>query len=177
MKFNAILLLLVLFAGGVFGQENEENVPKEKRKPPVFHEVSNKDVVTSVFSDAVKVDKVNDYWYCILNNDGKPLGFAMSSVPFCKNVKGYNDLTPVMIITDKNWVIQKVALLSNWETLSYIRKLTKKGFFDLWVGKTLKEAKSVKPDGFTGATLTVVAVTKNVDFMLSKGASKLPKNK
>ncbi len=177
MKFNAILILLVLFASGVFGQENEEKESKEKRKPPVFHEVSNKDVVTSVFSDAVKVDKVNDYWYCILNNEGKPLGFAMSSVPFCKNVKGYNDLTPVMIITDKNWVIQKVALLSNWETLSYIRKLTKKGFFDLWVGKTLKEAKSVKPDGFTGATLTVVAVTKNVDFMLSKGVSKLPKNK
>ena len=177
MKFNAILILLVLFASGVFGQENEEKESKEKRKPPVFHEVSNKDVVTSVFSDAVKVDKVNDYWYCILNNEGKPLGFAMSSVPFCKNGKGSNDLTPVMIITDTNWVIQKVALLSNWETLSYIRKLTKKGFFDLWVGKTLKEAKSVKPDGFTGATLTVVAVTKNVDFMLSKGVSKLPKNK
>jgi len=92
-------------------------------------------------------------------------------------VKGYNDLTPVMIITDKNWVIQKVAILSNWETLGYIRKLTKKGFFDLWVGKTLKEAKTVKPDGFTGATLTVKAVTKNVDFLLTNGITKLPKKK
>ena len=78
--------------------------------------------------DVYTVKKVNGK-SITLNNDGKPLGFAMSSVPFCKNVKGYNDLTPVMIITDKNWVIQKVALLSNWETLSYIRKLTKKGFF------------------------------------------------
>jgi hypothetical protein len=176
MKFNGILILLLIFAGGVFGQE-EDNEQKEKRKPPVFHAVSNKDVVTSVYPDAVKVEKVNDYWYSILTSESKPLGYAMSSVPFCKNVKGYNDLTPVMIITDKNWVIQKVAILSNWETLSYIRKLTKKGFFNLWNGKTLAEAKLVKPDGYTGATLTVVAVSKNVDFLLSKGAVKLPKKK
>jgi len=177
MRFKAVLILLVLFAVGVFGQEREENEPKEKRKPPVFHEVSNKDVVTSVFPDAVKVEKVNEYWYGILNAENKAIGFAMSSVPFCKDVKGYNDLTPVMIITDKNWVILKVAILSNWETLGYIRKLTKKGFFDLWVGKSIKEAKAVKPDGFTGATLTVKAVTKNVDFLLTNGVTKLPKKK
>ena len=175
MKLKSVVILLVLFTSGVFGQEREENEPKEKRKPPVFHEVSNKDVVTSVFSDAVKVDKVNDYWYSILNSESKPIGFAMSSVPFCLDVKGYNNLTPVMIITDKDWVIKKVAILSNWETLSYIRKLEKKGFFNLWVGKTLNEAKSVKPDGFTGCTLTVKAVTKNVDFLLNKGTKKLPK--
>lgn len=176
MKYKGILILLVLVTNGVFGQENEKE-PKEKRKPPVFHEISNKEVVTGVFPDAVKVEKVNEYWYSILNNESKPIGFAMSSVPFCKNVKGYNNLTPVMIITNKDFVIQKVAILSNWETLSYIRKLTKKGFFDLWTGKTLSEAKSVKPDGFTGATLTVVSVTKNVGFLLSKGSTKLPKKK
>ena len=177
MKFTGILLLLAFFTTAVFGQEREENEPKGKRKPPVFHEVSNKDVVTSVYPNALKVEKVNDYWYIILNAENKPIGFAMSSVPFCKDVKGYNDLTPVMIITDKNWVIQKVAILSNWETLGYIRKLIKNGFFDLWVGKTLTEAKSVKPDGFTGATLTVKAVTKNVDFLLANGLIKLPKRK
>ena len=177
MKFKGILILLVLFANGVFGQEREANESKEKRKPPVFHEVSNKDVVTSVFSEAVKVEKANEYWYSILNAENKPLGFAMSSVPFCKDVKGYSDLTPVMIITNKDWVIQKVAILSNWESAGYIKKLTKKGFFDLWNGKTLTEAKTVKPDGFTGATLTVVAVTKNIDFLLNKGAKKLPKRK
>jgi Na+-translocating ferredoxin:NAD+ oxidoreductase RnfG subunit len=81
-----------------------------------------------------------------------------------------------MILTDKKGVIQKVALLSNWETLSYVRKLEKKGFFDLWVGKPLKEAKMVKVDGYTGATLTATAVSKNVDFLLNTGSKKLPKN-
>ena len=86
-----IVLILILFTSVVFGQEKEENESKEKKKPPVFHEVSNKDVVTSVFPEAVKVEKVNDYWFSILNAENKPIGFAMSSVPFCKDVKGYND--------------------------------------------------------------------------------------
>ena len=58
MRFKGVLILLVLFATVAWGQEREENESKEKRKPPVFHEVSNKDVVTSVFPDAVKVEKV-----------------------------------------------------------------------------------------------------------------------
>ena len=99
----------------------------------------------------------------------------MSSLPYCLTVKGYNNTTPIMILTDKKWVIQKVALLTNWETLGYVKKLQKKGFFDLWVGKSLKEAKSVQIDGYTGATCTAVAVSKNVDFLLSNGTKVLPK--
>lgn len=169
--FKKFLIVLVLFSSALHGQERVRD-PKDKK--PVFHEVSNQDVVKSIYPEAVKVEKVNDYWYRVLDTENKPLGYAMSSVPYCLNIKGYNNHTPVMILTDKKWIIKKVALLSNWETLSYIRKLEKKGFFNLWVGKTLSEAKSVKPDGYTGATMTVVAVTKNVDFLLKKGGKALP---
>jgi len=171
MMFKQFLIVLVLFSGTLYGQERVRD-PKDKK--PVFHEVSNQDIVKSIYPEAVKVEKVNEYWFRVLSADNQPLGYAMSSVPYCLNIKGYNDHTPVMILTDKKWVIKKVALLSNWETLSYIRKLEKKGFFDLWVGKTLKQAKAVKPDGYTGATMTVVAVTKNVDFLLAKGTKVLP---
>jgi hypothetical protein len=176
MKFKSILIALVFISIAVCGQESEEREAKEKRRPPVFREVSNKDVVVSVFPDAVKVEKVNDYWYSILKADNSCIGFAMSSMPYCLDVKGYNNTTPVMIITDKSWLIKKVAILSNWETLSYVRRLDKKGFFNLWVGKTLKEAIGIKPDGYTGATLTAIAVSKNVDFLLKKGSKKLPKS-
>jgi Na+-translocating ferredoxin:NAD+ oxidoreductase RnfG subunit len=81
-----------------------------------------------------------------------------------------------MILTDNKGVIQKVALLTNWETLGYVNKLEKRGFFDLWNGKTLKDAKAVKIDGYTGATCTATAVSKNVDFLLNTGSKKLPKN-
>jgi len=81
----------------------------------------------------------------------------------------------VMIITDKNWIIKKVALLSNKESLGYVRRLEKRGFFDQWVGKTVKDAKKVEVDGYTGATFTGKAVSKNVDFLLNNGSKKLPK--
>lgn len=165
-----ILLLVVFSCTLLYSQET-------KKKPiPVLHEVSNKDLVQSVFPNAVKVDKYNDFWFKILDNKGKVLGFAMSSLPYCKDVLGYNNTTPVMIITDKKMVIQKTALLTNWETLGYVKKLENKGFFELWKGKKLKEASNVKLDAYTGATLTAKAVKTNIDFLLTNGIKKLPKN-
>lgn len=146
-----------------------------KKEVPVLHEVSNKDVVQSVYPDAVKVEKVNDFWFRILNEKNKVIGFAMASTPYCKDVIGYNNTTPVMIITDKSWKIQKVSILTHWETLGYVKKLERNGYFNLWVGKTLKEAKKVQPDGYTGATCTALAVSKNITFLLENGAKVLPK--
>jgi NosR/NirI family transcriptional regulator, nitrous oxide reductase regulator len=83
----------------------------------------------------------------------------------------------VIIITDKNWIIKKVALLSNWETTGFVKKLEKKRFFELWVGKTVKEAQSIKLDAYTGATFTAMAVSKNVNLLLNEGIKKLPKSK
>jgi hypothetical protein len=171
--FSKLLIAILLTSGSIFAQEK----PKSKREAkPVFHEISNKDVVQSVFPEAAKVEKVNDYWFKVIDSENKTIGFAMSSMSFCNEVKGYNQPTPVMILTDKKWVIQKVSLLSNWETLGYVKKLEKKGFFNLWVGKTLKQAKTVRPDGYTGATCTAIAVGKNIDFLLNKGMTVLPKN-
>ena len=165
-------LALILVSAVAFAQEK----PRDgKEKKPVLHEVSNKDIVQSVYPGAAKVEKVNDYWYRILDEKNKTLGFAMSSASFCKDVKGYNDLTPVMILVDKRKTIKKVALLTNWETQRFVSKLQTKGFFDLWVGKTLKEAKNIQVDARTGATYTAQAVSKNVEFLLNTGTKKLPR--
>ena len=166
-----ILIFIALFSSMLYAQ-----VEPKKKPIPVLHEVSNKDVVQSVFPEAVKVDKFNDYWFKILDSQSKVLGFAMSSMPYCKEVIGYNNTTPIMIITDKKFIIQKTALLTNWETLGYVKKLEKKGFFDLWKGKKLDEAAKVQLDAYTGATVTAKAVGKNVEFLLANGSKKLPKN-
>ncbi|MDP4278614.1 MAG: FMN-binding protein [Bacteroidota bacterium] len=146
-----------------------------KKAPPVFHAVSNKQLVQSVFPEASKVEKINSYWFRVEDNQNKTLGFALSSADYCKDVKGYNNVTPVMIITDKGFVIKKVALESNYETLNFVRMLEKNGFFNSWVGKTVSKAKSAEIDGSTGATYTANAVRKNVDFLLTNGAKKMPK--
>jgi len=166
---NLVVALLLLF---VSGAATAQEPPKE---PPVLHPVSNQQVVTSIYPTAVKVEKANEYWYKVLDAQSSVMGYALSSADFCKDVKGYYDVTPVMIITDKSFVIKKVAILTHYETLSYVKRMEKKGFFNSWVGKSLKEAKTAKLDGYTGATLTAISVKKNVDFLLKKGAGKLPK--
>jgi len=110
---------------------------------PVLHEVSNKAVVQCVYPDAVKVEKVNDFWYHVLDENNKVIGFAMTSQPFCTEIIGYNGNTPVMIITDTKNIIKKVSLLSHHETLSYVRLLENNGFFEQWNNKNLKEAKNI----------------------------------
>jgi len=157
----------------VLGVSAQVKKPKEK---PVFTEVSNKDIVQSVFPEAAKVEKLNDLWYRVLDGQNKVLGFALSSSNACEEVKGYHAKTPVMIVTNKAFEIKKTALLSYWETKGHVRKLQKKGFFDLWNGKTLSAAKTVKLDAYTGATITAKAVGRNVNFLLKNGIKKLPQN-
>ena len=127
-----------------------------------------------VFPEAAEVKKVNDYWYYIQDSKGKVLGYALNSNTHCEGIIGYGKQTPVMIITNKSGVIQKVALLTHSETLSYIKLLENNGFFNLWNGKKLKEAQKVELDGYSGATVTAIAVQKNVKYMLEKGSQIKP---
>ena len=148
-----------------------------KKAPPVLTTVSNKEVVVSAFKDATKIEKLNDYWYEILDSKTKRLGYAMTSLDYCKNIIGYSKNTPVMIITDKNFSILKVALLTHWETLSYVNKLERNGFFNLWNNKNLKNAQTVKLDAYTGATSTAKAVEKNLQFLFTNGLANMPTKK
>ncbi len=148
----------------------------QKRRQPVQTIVSEKEVVQSVYPDAEKVEKLNDYWYKILNSKNKTIGLAMSSMKFCTEVRGYCNTTPVLIITDTKMVIRKIALLTHWETPGYVRRLENSGFFALWNNKTLKDAQKVVPDAYTGATMTAMAVSKNVSFLLENGLKNKPKN-
>ena len=148
---------------------------QRRQAEPVLTKVSNKDVVQSVFPDATKVEKVDDYWFRIVNDKNKVFGYAMTSTEYCKDVIGYNNTTPIMVVTDKKFTIKKIALLSHYETLSYIRRLEKMGFFSNWDNIKLSKVPTIKPDGYTGATKTAKAVEKNLNFLVENGSKTLPK--
>jgi len=164
----ACFLLLTSFSA--LGQQ-----PQRQGRPAVLQEVLPQTVYQQIFPEGVELKKANDYWFKIVNSKGKTLGFAMTSTDYCKDVKGYANATPVIIVTDKKHVIKKVALLSHYETPSFIQRLITSGFFKNWSEKTIREAKKDKVDGTTGATFTANAVVKNVNFLLENGGKKLPK--
>jgi Na+-translocating ferredoxin:NAD+ oxidoreductase RnfG subunit len=161
------LMVLLMASVYVFAQGPHQ-------RPAVLREVSNQQVVQSVYPDASTVKKSGAFWYKILNEKGKILGYALNSTDYCKDVKGHSGATPVMIVTDKKFVIQKVSLLSSFETDGFVKRLETSGFFNKWNGKALRKAKLDKLDGYTGATMTARAVEKNVNFLLENGGKKLP---
>lgn len=173
-RFLTILLFCSIVMNLVPNASAQKGSNDVKRNM-VLTPVSNKALVVSVYPEAMKVEKVNNYWYRVLDAQGKTLGFAMNGEPFCKEEKGYNAPTPIMVITDRKGIIKKVDLLSHYETAGYVAKLHKKGFFDAWNNKSLQEAKEVKVDGYTGATMTAKSVIKNMQYLLNNGLSQFPK--
>ncbi len=169
LKTFTLLLFLSNIIVGVFAQNNAQN-PES-----VLHKVSNKAVVQSVFPEATKVEKVNEFWFKIVDDKNKLFGYAMTSTDFCKDVLGYNNVTPIMVVTDKNYIIKKVALLSHYESPGYVRRLQQMGFFGTWDDLKLTDARKIKADAFTGATMTAKAVEKNLYFLIDNAGKKLPK--
>lgn len=170
MKKNTLFACILLLTGiSVFGQQQ-----RHQGRPAVLQEVSTQSVYQEIYPEGTALKKANTYWYKIVNSKGKTLGYAMTSTDFCKDVKGFANTTPVMIVTDRKFIIKKVALLSNYESPNNVQRLNNSGFFNNWVGKAVREAKKEKVDGYTGATYTANAVVKNVNFLLENGGKKLP---
>lgn len=171
-KFFRVAILLLVFSVSAIGMMAQRN---GKNAAPALYRVSNKAVVQSAFPEATKVEKVNEFWFRIVDDSNKLYGFAMTSTDVCKDVMGYNDATPIMVVTDKNFVIKKIALLSHYETLGYVRRLQQMGFFGTWDDLKLTEARKIKPDAHTGATITATAIEKNLQYLIDNGSKHLPK--
>ncbi len=92
-----------------------------------------------------------------------------------KKVVGYNGPTPLNI-TIKNGVIEKIEVLDNQESPGYLKRAKDK-VLPQYIGKTVAEAKKLKPDIATGATYTSEALIKNIQMGLEKSKSTATKKK
>ena len=84
-------------------------------------------------------------------------------------VIGYNGTTPLNI-TVKNGVIESIEVLPNQESPSYLKRAKDK-VLPQYIGKTVAEAKKLKPDIATGATYTSEAIIKNIQMGLEQSKS------
>jgi electron transport complex protein RnfG len=84
-------------------------------------------------------------------------------------VIGYNGTTPLNI-TVKNGVIENIEVLPNQESPGYLKRAKDK-VLPQYIGKTVNEAKKLKPDIATGATYTSEALIKNIQMGLDQSKS------
>ena len=90
-------------------------------------------------------------------------------------VIGYNGTTPLNI-TVKNGVIENIEVLPNQESPGYLKRAKDK-VLPQYIGKTVAEAKKLKPDIATGATYTSEALIKNIQMGLNQARSSSSKKK
>lgn len=90
-------------------------------------------------------------------------------------VIGYNGTTPLNI-TVKNGVIENIEVLQNQESPGYLKRAKDK-VLPQYIGKTVAEAKKLKPDIATGATYTSEALIQNIQMGLDKAKSSPAKKK
>lgn len=119
-------------------------------------------VVAMALMSAGKQDGV------ITKEDGATI---VNTTTIAKDVEGYSGPVPLKIYIKKN-KIEKIEILKNQETPKYMVKV-KKALLNAWDGLTVKEAKSKKVDGVTGATFTSDAIKENVQ----RGLDYYQKNK
>ncbi len=86
--------------------------------------------------------------------------YVVNTTELAKDVVGYEGPTPLKVYIRKN-KIEKIEFLPNDETPRYW-KAAAQHLQNKWDGKTVKEAKTLKVDGRTGATYSSDAVKENV---------------
>ena len=86
-----------------------------------------------------------------------------------KKVIGYNGPTPLNI-TIENGVIKSIEVLDNQESPGYLKRAKDK-VLPQYIGKTVAQAKALKPDIATGATYTSEALIKNIQMGLEQSKS------
>ncbi len=168
-KYISLLFATFVLSTAMFSQTPEK---RGKAGAPVLKEISGLDVVKTVYPEATAVEKSKGVWFNIVDANKKVLGYCLSSKPYSDGIIGYNNTTPVLIVTDKDKVIKKVAILSNWETAAYLKKLEKQNYFNSWNGLKISDAlkKKATADSYSGATISAGAISKNVEIILKKAA-------
>lgn len=116
----------------------------------------------------VKKTKKGEKWTEVYNEKGKLLGYVVYSKPASDSIKGFNGETPVLISFDKKKIIRGVYALPNVETPGFEKRVADAGFYNLWNGLTVKQARQKKVDTVSGATFTSRAIALSVQAALEQ---------
>ncbi len=121
--------------------------------------------LTSEFA-YVRHDTVRDQ-YDVFNSDNNKLFSVLLTSPYCDDIRAWGGRLPFAILIDNDDKIKQLYLLPHSETPSWIEGLENIGFFDIWNGLSIPEARELKVDAVSGSTLTSDAVIRSINTRLS----------
>lgn len=105
----------------------------------------------------------NGVWK-VLTTKGVQKGMLVHSLPFARDVRGFQGATPLYVYINASGHIEAVRPINNSETPKFFSRACQVLLF--WKGKTVKEGLVLKPDATTGATFSTEALIKNMHAAL-----------
>lgn len=107
-------------------------------------------------------------WTLALDSAGHCLGAVASSHPDQDSILGHSGPVPLLIGADTEGRIQKIVLLENHETPSFVRRIERAGFLESWTGLAIPQAAELQVDAVSMATLTSSAIVRTVRDRLTQ---------
>lgn len=107
-------------------------------------------------------------WTLALDSEGRCLGAVVSSHPGLDGILGHGGPLPLLIGADAQGTIQKIVLLENNETPSFVRRIERSGFLESWTGLGVTQAAALQVDAVSMATLTSSAIARTVRGRLAQ---------
>ncbi|MDL2309170.1 4Fe-4S binding protein [Bacteroidales bacterium OttesenSCG-928-C03] len=154
------VIVLVAISNKEFG--NVDELPQNMPQTP-----SIDDRVITFFPDAASLAAIDSSYVEVYDAENQPLGRLLFSSPYSDGIYGFAGPTPLLIALDNDGKIIGTQLLENRETVSYVNRITRKGFFDSWNGCTVGEAIAKDVDAISGATLSSNAISSSLRTRLT----------
>lgn len=160
LKYGLTLFMIVMIACGLLAWVNTRTEPKIRENLRIAEENARK----QVFPLADRFDEVNHEklnYYVAYDSGDNLLGYAFIAQDF-----GYSGIIQTMVGLNKDFTINRIAILSQSETPGLGDNCKKPDFAEKFIGLG-KDALKVDKDGgpvisITGATMTTRIVTNSI---------------
>lgn len=163
-RFAILFYLWVALLSGVFlsGCDSNEKLPQSQE---VVSEIN------TVFPGAL-LREIHPGYAQIHNRQKELVGYALYNTAQELGSKGFRGPVPALVLCDSNDRVVHVAMLSNQEDASYLKKVQTASITDEWCGFPAKEAAELPVDTVTGATRTSHALIQSVQKILKSHFTK-----
>lgn len=104
----------------------------------------------------------------VVDSTGQALEFAAQTLPHAERIVGYAGPSNLAIVMDDQWQVTAIHLLHCPDTTEHVRKvMSRRAFWQQFVGWKWGETAAVRVDGVSGATLTSLAIAEAVAWRMA----------
>ena len=110
----------------------------------------------------------------VFDAQGRRMGYALHTLPECREIKGYAGPTDTLLVFDDKWLVRGVAIRRSADTITHVHDVAHDPYFlKSWAGKSWSELgamdlKRAGVEGVSGASLTSMGLARSIVFRVQK---------